>query len=440
MECVPTKYKIAELVSAWKDSSLKINEEYQRGASWTTPQMEALVDSVFRKYPIPPIFLHEIKTHGLGGIETIRFEIVDWQQRIRALAEYFSDKFSLLDAADKRLKLPNSLRQLPAPWGKRRFPELDEALRKQLEQKELDIFLIIGVANPDEVRDLFIRLQSGTALSRQQIRDAWPGTVGPFIERLAGKLKKTPAVTLFKQVDRRGSRGEDERDPYESDRQFCAQLFCLFLARESDYRSPQSIGANELDKVYHENTTFDVNGETAQRFQETLKRTSDVFIVATMKTFGGKNRARIKFRKLDVIAAMLLIQDLSRGEHFKFDNKFDHQLAAHILSDKEIPVVGRVTSGPTIARYYESWRAKIIGDIGIHLDPKRLFDEIDKKLIYSRDQGQCGICKGPVEPDEAEYDHYPRPHTLGGKTVVENGRLVHARCHPRGPVEEPDED
>ena len=159
-----------------------------------------------------------------------------------------------------------------------------------------------------------------------------------------------------------------------------------------------------------------------------------------MKTFGGKNRARIKFRKLDVIAAMLLIQDLSRGEHFKFDNKFDHQLAAHILSDKEIPVVGRVTSGPTIARYYESWRAKIIGDIGIHLDPKRLFDEIDKKLIYSRDQGQCGICKGPVEPDEAEYDHYPRPHTLGGKTVVENGRLVHARCHPRGPVEEPDED
>src|SRR6266851_2642663 len=64
------------------------------------------------------------------------------------------------DAAAKRLKLPNSLRQLPAPWGKRRFPELDEALRKHLEDNELDVFLIISVANPDEVRDLFIRLQS----------------------------------------------------------------------------------------------------------------------------------------------------------------------------------------------------------------------------------------------------------------------------------------
>jgi hypothetical protein len=405
--------------------------------------MQALVDSVFRKYPIPPIFLHEIKTQGLGGRETIRYEIVDGQQRIRALAEYFSDKFSLLDASDKRLKLPNSLRQLPAPWGKRRFPELDAAHRKSLEDNELDVFLIVSVANPDEVRDLFIRLQSGTALSRQQIRDAWPGTVGPFIERLAGKLKKSPAVTLFKQVDRRGSRGEDERDPYESDRQFCAQLFCLFLARESDYRSPQSIGANELDKVYHENTTFDVAGQAARRFQETLERTSEVFLAATTKTLGGKlggkDRARIKFRKLDVIAAMLLIQDLSRGEYFKFDKNFGQKLAAYILADKEIPVTGRVTSGPTIARYYESWRAKIISEIGIHLDPKRLFDEAGKKQIYARDGGKCGICRQAVERDEAEYDHYPVPHTLGGKTSMENGRLVHSSCHPRGPVDEPED-
>ncbi len=234
--------------------------------------------------------------------------------------------------------------------------------------------------------------------------------MGPFIERLAGKLKKTPAVTLFKQIDRRGTRGEDERDPYEPDRQFCAQLFCLFLARESDYRSQQSIGANDLDKVYHENTTFDVNGQAAKRFQEILGRTSDVFLTATTKTLGGKNRTRIKFRKLDVIAVTLLIQDLSRGEHFKFDKNFDQRLTAHVLADKEIPVTGRVTSGPTIARYYEAWRAKIIDELGIHLDPKRLFDDADKQAIYSRDQGACGICKRGVEPDEAEYDIPNSPH------------------------------
>ena len=79
--------------------------------------MQGLVDSVFRKYPIPPIFLHEIKAPGLGGKETIRFEIVDGQQRIRALAEFFSDKFTLLNAGDKKLKLPIACVNYRRPGG-----------------------------------------------------------------------------------------------------------------------------------------------------------------------------------------------------------------------------------------------------------------------------------------------------------------------------------
>jgi hypothetical protein len=164
-----------------------------------------------------------------------------------------------------------------------------------------------------------------------------------------------------------------------------------------------------------------------------------VFAAATTKTLGGKSRARKKFLKLDVIAVMLLFQDLSRGENFKLDKKFDQSLAAHVLSDKDIAVAGRVTSGPTIARYYESWRTKIIDEVGIHLDPKRLFDDAQKKEIYLRDAGRCAICKELVVADEAEYDHFPLPYTLGGRTAIENGRLVHATCHPRGPVDEPED-
>jgi hypothetical protein len=436
MEYTPQKFSTEDLVSAWKDGSLKINEEYQRGASWTQAQMQGLIDSIFRQYPIPPIFLHQIRAKGLGGLESTRYEIVDGQQRIRALADFHSDKFPLLDASDKKLRLPNSLRKLPASWGKRRFSELDEQLRNELKGKKIDVFVISELVDADEVRDLFIRLQSGTALSRQQIRDAWPGTVGPFIERLAGKLNRAPAVTLFKQIDRRGTRSEEESDDYDSDRQFCAQLLCLFLARERDPLSQQSIGANELDKVYHENTTFDTDGEGAKRFQDVLKITSDVFLVAFTKTAAdGKKRIKMKFRKLDVIAAFLLIQDLSRNSFFKFDKSFTQKLAAHILGDKDVAAAGKSTSGPAIAKYYDEWRAKIIEEIGVRLDPKRLFDDVEKQAIYGRAQGKCEICREPVEPTDAEYDHYPVPHTLGGKTAVENGRLVHATCHPRGPVQ-----
>src|SRR6266446_5030337 len=114
MEYTPKKFSTEELVAAWKDGSLKINDEYQRGASWTQPQVQGLIDSIFRPYPIPPIFLHEIRSKGLGGQESVRFEIVDGQQRIRALADFHSDKFPLLEPADKKLRLPNSLRKLPA--------------------------------------------------------------------------------------------------------------------------------------------------------------------------------------------------------------------------------------------------------------------------------------------------------------------------------------
>jgi hypothetical protein len=435
MEYIPQKFSTDDLVAAWKDGSLKINEEYQRGAEWTEPQAQGLIDSIFRQYPIPPIFLHQIRSKGLGGIESIRYEIVDGQQRIRAMADFHSNKFPLLDAADKKLRLPNSLRHLPAPWGKRRFSELDEKLRMELRAKQIDVFVISELVDPDEVRDLFIRLQSGTALTRQQIRDAWPGTVGPFIERLAGKLKRTPSVTLFRQIDRRGSRNEEESDEYDSDRQFCAQLLCLFLARERDPLSQQSIGANELDKVYHENTTFDVGGETAKRFQEALKITSDAFLVAFSKSIQGNKRIKLKFRKLDVIAAFLLIQDLSRNSLFKFDKTFSQKLVAHILTDRDTSATGKSTSGPAIAKYYVEWRAKIIEEIGVRLDPKRLFDDAEKQLIFERAHGVCEICAEPVDFSDAEYDHFPLPHALGGKTVVENARLVHATCHPRGPVQ-----
>jgi hypothetical protein len=210
----------------------------------------------------------------------------------------------------------------------------------------------------------------------------------------------------------------------------------LVLARERDPLSQQSIGANELDKVYHENTTFDTDGETAKRFQDALKITSDVFLVAFTKTAAdGKKRIKMKFRKLDVIAAFLLIQDLSRNDLFKFDKSFTQKLASHILADRDANATGKSTSGPAIAKYYGDWRSKIIEEIGVRLDPKRLFDEAEKQAIYGRAQGKCEICRQPVDPSDAEYDHFPVPHTLGGKTVIENARLVHSTCHPRGPVQ-----
>jgi hypothetical protein len=411
---------------------LKINEEYQRGAEWEPRQMQALLDSLFRNYPIPPLFLNEIKAAGLGGLTAVRYEIVDGQQRIRSLAEYFKGNFQLLDPRDKKLRLPNSLRQLDAPWANKTFSELSADLKAFLESKPVDVFLITSVTNADEIRDLFIRLQSGTALTRQQIRDAWPGNVGPFIERLAGKLKKAPKVLLFGLIDKRGSKVEDEKDRYDSDRQFCAQLLTLFLARERDPLSQQSITAEELDKLYHDNTALPSNGPTAARFEQILVEATEVFKVAIGLSNLKVTAKRKKFKKLDVIATFMLIQDLSRTSNFRFDGNFHGKVAEHVVSDRDLQAAGRSTSGPAIDEYYQKWRSSIVAGLGIRVDPQRLFDDQQKEQIYSRDGGTCQLCGKPTEAADAEYDHFPVPHALGGRTSIENGRLVCTRCHPRG--------
>ena len=39
--------------------------------------------------------------------------------------------------------------------------------------------------------------------------------------------------------------------------------------------------------------------------------------------------------------------------------------------------------------------------------------------------------------EDGEGDHYTTPHRLGGRTIIENGRMVHRKCHARGrPPEE----
>lgn len=270
MECEPTKYSVDKLVKGWKSAELRINPEYQRGARWTPAQQQGLVDSIFRKYPVPPLFLHQITSDGLAG-PTKRFEVVDGQQRVRALADFLGDKLSLLESTDKKLRLPNSLRSISAPWGGKRFSQLETQLQNELLKTSIDVFLITRVENADEVRDLFIRLQSGTALTRQQVRDAWPGAIGPFVESMAGKLDRQPSSELFRLVGRWGREVEDDHDQYDGDRSFCAQLLRLFLARLGDPLAQQSIGANELDKLYHESTTFEPQGETAARFIHLLK-------------------------------------------------------------------------------------------------------------------------------------------------------------------------
>jgi hypothetical protein len=254
------EFDVQGLVNAYKSGSLVRNAEYQRGAAWSQQQKQALIDSIFREYPLPPLFLEVKESLGLEGKPITKYEIIDGQQRILSLAEYLSDDFALLSPSNPRLRLPLSLRTKDAPWAEKSFSDLPKDLQERLQQQKIYVNLVHNVANPDEVRDLFIRLQSGTALTRQQIRDAWPGELGPRVERWAGKLSKNPKYLFFNAVDGRGTRDDedDTTDTYVKHRTTCAQLCALLLGRARNPFAAPSIKAGDLDALYHEHTQGDV--------------------------------------------------------------------------------------------------------------------------------------------------------------------------------------
>jgi HNH endonuclease len=437
MEITRRDMTVAQLVDARVHASISPNEEYQRGEKWNAKQQKWFVDSVFRGYAVPAFYLRKREGASLDGDRTVSFEIIDGYQRTLALAAYRRGDFKLLPVAD--LQLPRSLREIDAPWAERPYHELHADLRKRFDETQLIAYHLVA-ATPDEVRDLFIRLNSGTALTPQEKRDAFPGGIGPFVNRIAGKIPKHPAVRLFSLTDKRGlERIEDEelRDPYVPDRQLCAQLLLIFLKREQAESAFPRTSARDLDRLYHEFVEFDPDGQDAERaarFRKVLEFATAFF--ETVRRWLPKVK---KIRRLDVAAIVMIIHDAMRQGLKITESAISSAAidAAHILDDqsrdsRESPR-RRSTSKDALVAHYSFWRQLIAPEsLGVVLDDQRVASAEQRSMVCERDNWCCAVCGQHVDAGEVEIDHFPIAHRDGGRTELDNLRLVHRQCHKRG--------
>src|SRR5436309_3095874 len=132
MKSTPDLKTVEALLQLKTYNMLFANPEYQRGAVWTTAQKKRLVDSVFRGYPIPLIYLHHI-TKEVAGAKREDYEVIDGQQRINALYEYKEGSFKLFDPEvdEEEAQFPSFITEQPCPWGGKLFEELAPELQKQ---------------------------------------------------------------------------------------------------------------------------------------------------------------------------------------------------------------------------------------------------------------------------------------------------------------------
>ena len=137
---------------------INTNPDYQRPPVWSIGQKRLLIDTILRGYDIPKMYWRKV------GSNPDKYEVVDGQQRLRAIWEFMNGEFDLGKDADSidNFELKNLKYIDPNP-----SLTITDEMRRELEVYCLDI-IILTDTDDEEVREMFLRLQNGTTLKAQE--------------------------------------------------------------------------------------------------------------------------------------------------------------------------------------------------------------------------------------------------------------------------------
>ena len=433
---------VGQLVQNRKLRRMEPNPEYQRGEVWTDGQQKKLIDSILRGYQVPIIYLHDKTIEFEDGGRMDRLEIIDGQQRVNALYRFVEGDFKLYEVDDEDARFPTFLRdtdKYPCPWGGKDFRSLPEELQTQLRDTTLSVALIAD-ATDDEVRDLFVRLQAGLPLNAQEKRDSLPGDFTRFILSIGGKPQFTgyPGHEFFTDVLRMKPKTDRGRS-----RQLAAQIAVLFLERRRrglDHFS--DINASTLDDYYYTQLDFDSESHECKRLWRILD-----FLAVTFRNWKGPRLVAHNAIHLVLLVDSLLDDYtdswkpvlMNAQEQFAklhaeatFANKNGEENTTwNMYSSRTRYGADRAGNISFRHRYYSMRMADFLGDNLKPLDPRRAFNNLERQVIYWRDGRNCKVCNELVVWEDAHI-HHVKEHQAGGGTVLSNGVLVHASCHPVG--------
>ncbi len=417
---------------------LKANPEYQRGVVWSQTQRKKLIDSVLRGYPLPMIYLHHIKKN-VAGMQREDLEVIDGQQRIKALFDFSEDGFKLFDpvADEKTAKFPAFIKAQPCSWASKDFHGLDPETRERFLATSLSVAMI-ETDSSNEVRDLFVRLQSGLPLNGQETRDAWPGNFTDYILRLGGKpeLARYPSHEFFTKT--MGLKPGSDRG---KTRQLAAQIAILFLERRARPHTYVDIKSDVLSEFYYSNLEFDQDSPNALRLVAILDKLSQLLLPGKHAKLRGHDAMHL------VLLVDALLDEYTRGWEDKLapalDQFLGHLAKAKKNKDDDVPDPywqhygqwTRVNSdqGDRIAHRHKFYVEKMLAFMAplTLKDPTRLYGEVERTILFLRQNKACAVCGSPLDWRVCEV-HHVEQHSMGGPTNLENGAVVHKECHPKG--------
>lgn len=153
----------------WRETGmLEITPKFQRRPVWRTPARSWFIDTLLRGMTVPPIYLRLAQKKG----KAVR-EVIDGQQRVRAVLDFIDGKFKLTP-------------QLPATWKGMAYASLSKQERDRISMFGFPAETFSGISDI-QVLEMFSRLNmNAMPVNKQELRNgSWFGYFKQSAYRLA---------------------------------------------------------------------------------------------------------------------------------------------------------------------------------------------------------------------------------------------------------------
>ncbi|UUE56291.1 DUF262 domain-containing protein [Pectobacterium aroidearum] len=177
---------------------MEIRPFYQRRSRWDEERQSKLIESFIINIPVPPVFLYE-KSFGA-------YEVMDGQQRITAISDYYNNRFKLIG-----LDLWPELNGMY-------YSDLPTKIKSGLDRRSISSIVLLKESAPDEEDAIFLRQlvferlnTGGVRLERQEIRNSLSkGLVNDMLFMLARNdlFRKIWGLPVFTEEEETNHKSE----------------------------------------------------------------------------------------------------------------------------------------------------------------------------------------------------------------------------------------
>jgi hypothetical protein len=326
MASILEQYRIADFLEWDREKKLTLNPDFQRGNVWTPAARTYLIDTILRGFPIPKIYLRT--TIDATTKKSLR-DVVDGQQRLRAIIDFANDKFALSKRAGELAGTT--------------FSTLTDELKQRFLEYPIAVDQLLN-ARTEDVLEVFARLNSyGVQLNAAEKRHA--KFQGEFKWSVRASSKKWSI--LWQQCQILGVR---ERVRMLDD-SLIAEMYGILLLGVQDG------GQRNIDKLY---TDYDTKFQPDQGIPEKLDRVLAYFMENLATDLGNTSSiAAPHFLMLFAALAQAIVRIPNDADKFPefppVDSNALHDL--NIVRDNLRQIASIIEASVPPPRYEDFWRA-----------------------------------------------------------------------------------